>query len=146
EGVVERESVGAGSVSQAGYTLLSSEPVVVRDLQTETRFVVPRILREHGAESGLSVIIHGHVEPFGVLSAFTTERRVFTQDDVHFLQAVANVLAAAVERKRLEDERAQHDKELAVRVLQAQEAERKRIARELHDETAQTLSILLTNL
>jgi PAS domain S-box-containing protein len=146
EGVVEHESVGAGTVSQAGYTLLASEPVVVHDLRTETRFVVPRILREHGAVSGLSVIIHGRERPFGVLSAFTTERRAFTQDDVHFLQAVANVLAAAVERKRLEEERAQHDKELAARVLQAQEAERKRIARELHDETAQTLSILLTNL
>ncbi|HCF99283.1 MAG TPA: hypothetical protein DEV93_01915 [Chloroflexi bacterium] len=59
---------------------------------------------------------------------------------------MANVLAAAIERKRLEDERAHHTQELATRVLQAQEEERKRIARELHDDTAQSLSMLLTNL
>jgi signal transduction histidine kinase len=146
QGVVGREAVGAGSRSQAGYALLSSEPVVCEDYINETRFKVPRILAEHGVVSGVSVIIHGDPRPFGVLSAFSGHQRAFKQDDVHFLQSVANVLAAAVQRKRLEDERALHDKTLAARVLQAQEEERKHIARELHDETAQTLSILLANL
>lgn len=148
EGVVEHEMVGSGPVSQAGYTLFASEPVVVEDLRSETRFTIPPVLRNHDVRSGLSVIIHGSVSghPFGVLSAFTDTPRSFAPDDVHFLQAVANVLAAAIERKRLEDERAQHDKILATRVLQAQEEERKRISRELHDETAQTLSILLAHL
>lgn len=145
-GVVEHERVGVGPESQAGYTLLSSEPVAVDDLNTESRFSIPAVLQTHDVASGASVIIHGQPRPFGVLSAFSAERRHFAQDDVNFLQVVANVVAAAVERKQLEEERAQRDKELAARVLQAQEEERKRIARELHDETAQTLSVLLTNL
>jgi signal transduction histidine kinase len=50
------------------------------------------------------------------------------------------------ERRRAEAERAHRARELAVRILEAQESERKRISRELHDETAQSLSVLLTNL
>src|SRR5579884_682091 len=146
EGVVANERVGAGPGSQAGYALATGEPVVVDHMATETRFAVPAVLQRHAVHSGASVIIHGQPGPFGVLSVFSDEHRPFSEDDIHFLQAVANVVAAAVARRHLEDERAQRDKELAARVLQAQEEERKRIARELHDETAQTLSVLLTNL
>jgi len=102
KGLVGRTTVDAGIDSQAGYTLLVDEPVVVEDLRVETRFKGPALLHEHGVISGLSVIIQGQERPFGVLGAHTTKKRVFTQDDVHFLQAAANILAAAIERKRVE--------------------------------------------
>ncbi len=103
EGFVGHATVGAGSDSQAGYTLLSGEPVIVEDLRTETRFHGPPLLHEHGVVSGMSVIIPGQDRPFGVLGAHTTRRRTFTQDDVHFLEAVANVLAEAIARKQAEE-------------------------------------------
>ena len=103
EGYVGATVVGAGAGSQAGYTLLSSEPVVVANLRQETRFSPPAPLIEHGVVSGMSVIIPGQHRPFGVLGAHTTERRTFTQDDINFLQAVANVLAEAIERQRAEE-------------------------------------------
>lgn len=102
EGLVGRAKVGAGPRSQAGYTLLSAAPVIVRDLRKETRFQGPPLLLDHGVTSGISVVIHGKDRPFGVLGAHTTRLRRFTKDDVNFVQAVANVLAAAIERRETE--------------------------------------------
>jgi PAS domain S-box-containing protein len=103
DGCVGHATVSAGSQSQAGYTLLSDEPVIVEDLRTETRFSGPPLLRDHGVVSGMSVIIPGGDRPFGVLGAHTTRRRTFTNDDIHFLQAVANVLASAIDRTWVEE-------------------------------------------
>ena len=102
EGLVGQEKVSAGTQSQAGYSLLSNQPVIVEDLQTETRFIGPLLLREHGVVSGMSVIIPGRDRPFGVLGAHTVKRRAFNKDDIHFLESVANVLSEAIERKKTE--------------------------------------------
>jgi PAS domain S-box-containing protein len=102
KGSVGRAKVSAGANSQAGYTLISNEPVIVENLRTETRFQGPPLLLEHGVVSGISVIIHGKDRPYGVLGAHTSNFRMFNSDDVNFVQAVANVLAAAIERRRAE--------------------------------------------
>ena len=103
EGLVGHATVSAGKESQAGYTLLASEPVIAPDLKAETRFSGPPLLHEHGVVSGMSVIIHGGERPFGVLGAHTRKRRRFTRDDINFLQAAAHLLAAAIARKRGEE-------------------------------------------
>jgi signal transduction histidine kinase len=99
-GLVGNATVGTGLDSQAGYTLQSNEPVIVEDLRAEPRFRGPALLRDHGVVSGMSCIIHGAGgRPWGVLGTHTPRRVRFTRDDVHFLQAVANVLATAIQRK-----------------------------------------------
>jgi PAS domain S-box-containing protein len=103
DGVVGSTIVSAGTDSQAGYTLLSSKPVIVEDLSKEKRFTGPPLLTDHGVVSGISVIIGEKERPFGVLGAHTARKRTFTQDDVYFLQGVANILADAIERKRAEE-------------------------------------------
>ena len=102
EGAVGQTTVSAGMQSQAGYTLASDQPVVVLDLREETRFNGPTLLHDHGVISGMSVVIQGREGPFGVLGAHTSERRTFSKHDINFLQAVANILAAEIERKRAE--------------------------------------------
>jgi len=50
--LVGRITVGAGTASQAGYALLSREPVIVTDLGRETRFTAPPLLHDHQVVSG----------------------------------------------------------------------------------------------
>ena len=104
EGYAGNATVDAGADLQAGYTLMSHQPVVVEDLSTESRFRGSALLQEHGVVSGVSVIIHGDGGPYGVLEAHSTQQRHFNQDDVSFVQAVANVLASAVRQRRIEED------------------------------------------
>jgi len=103
EGMVGQATVSAGKESQAGYTLLSKEPVIVENLRTEQRFIGMPLLHDHGVVSGMSVIISGQTKPFGVLGTHTIRQRIFTLDDIHFLQAVANVLATAIKHQQAEE-------------------------------------------
>jgi len=95
-GAVGRVTVSAGAESQAGYTLLSNEPVIVTDLASETRFNGPPLLHDYGVRSGISAIIAGSGMPWGVLGAHSTTLRTFTRDDLNFLQSVANIIASAI--------------------------------------------------
>ncbi len=103
EGCVGRAQVGTQADSQAGYTLLSKYAVVTENLSKEKRFTAPPLLVEHNVNSGVSVIIFGRERPFGILGAHATQKRKFSKDDVNFVQAIANVLATAIERKQSEE-------------------------------------------
>jgi PAS domain S-box-containing protein len=100
---VGRATVPAGRSSQAGFTLLSHEPVIVEDLPTEPPFTGPRLLVQHGVASGLSVAIPGREKPYGVLGAHTASRRAFTRDDINFLISIANTIASTISRARSEE-------------------------------------------
>ena len=102
EGIVGNATVGTDINSQAGYTLLSKEPVIVNDFNTEKRFSGPPLLFDHKIISGISVIIGGQKNPYGVIGAHTDKHYIFTDDDVHFLQSVANLLSETIERKQAE--------------------------------------------
>jgi signal transduction histidine kinase/PAS domain-containing protein len=104
DGVVGTETVSAvDSDSQAAHTLEASEPVVVEDLETESRFSGPDLLTNHGVRSGISTIVGRTDDPWGILGAHDTARREFTDHDVNFVQSVANTLAAAIRRQRSQD-------------------------------------------
>lgn len=92
------------SASLAGFTLASDGPVAFEDLAAEVRFDVPPALRDQGVVSGLSVAIPGRDRAFGILAAFDASPRSFSRDDLNFFQAVSNVLAAAIQRRRDERE------------------------------------------
>jgi sigma-B regulation protein RsbU (phosphoserine phosphatase) len=91
------------SGSQAGYTVLSDVPVAVENAATETRFAPLPLLLGEPVVSSISVVISTVEGPYGALGAHSRRRRAFTPDEVNFLQAVANVLGMAIERRRAEE-------------------------------------------
>jgi len=104
-GLVGKLHVPVEADSQGGYSLALGRPVVVEDLHADTRFGMPQLLRDHGVISGISVIIAGrNGRAYGILGAHTRTHRKFTERDVAFLEAVANVIAAATQQ-RLADSR-----------------------------------------
>jgi diguanylate cyclase (GGDEF)-like protein/PAS domain S-box-containing protein len=89
--------------SHAGAALESGLHVIVDDWSSERRFSMPPALRVLGVRSSLAVPIAGKERPFGVFDIHSTEPSRFTPQDVHFVQASANVLADAFERHTVDE-------------------------------------------
>jgi two-component sensor histidine kinase len=100
-GVVGHARIGADLNSPAGYALQIGRPVIANDLDAEERFRVPELLRAHGVRSAVNVIIKSKQQIFGVLEADSRESRVFSEDDVRFLQGYATILSFAIDQARL---------------------------------------------
>jgi PAS domain S-box-containing protein len=85
----------------------------------------------------------------GTLNLGTTEPSAFDKGKIEIAYEVANSLAVAIQNTRLLEEVMRHQKELqrmSARIIDAQEAERKRISVELHDEMGQALTGISINL
>ncbi len=101
--LIDSGIVDGGLDSQAGYTLEAGRPVIVENLAHETRFSGPPLLRDHGIVSGLSVPIARSDGPYGVLGVYTRVGTHFTQDDVNFVQSVANILSTAIDHEKADE-------------------------------------------
>ncbi|MEW6321019.1 MAG: response regulator [Acidobacteriota bacterium] len=104
-GQVGTLTLSAGRDSHAGQLLLSGRPLTVENLALDSRIAADPLLTQAGVRALVAVAVHGARQPFGVLGAYDMAPRPFTRDDVHFLQAIANVLGASIDRRRSDDER-----------------------------------------
>ncbi|MGQ9425196.1 chemotaxis protein CheB [Gilvimarinus sp. F26214L] len=104
DGLVRSAHLPTDQGSQGGFTLASRMPVIVDDLQSESRFQGPEFLTRHNVRSGMSVIIGPYERPWGVLGVHTDRRLTFTQEDINFIQAMANALWSAIQQKQTLDE------------------------------------------
>jgi len=149
EEIFRRHTVRTLPGLMAWFYLRSHLPVVVADLAHETRFAPCEILLEHGVKSGIAVPIAGKQRPFGVLEGNTKQLRTFRDDEVNFVWSMANVLATSVEQRRVAgelEEKRQQLQALSRKLIEAQEAERRAVARELHDDLGQVLTAIKLNL
>jgi diguanylate cyclase (GGDEF)-like protein len=112
DGVAGKATVPGGRKSQAGFTLLTGQPVIVEDWSKEQRFSRSDVLARAAVGSGITVAIKGRGEPYGIIGAQALAPRMFGDRDVTFLQAIANSLAYELERRIEESDarrRAMHD-------------------------------------
>ena len=87
-----------------GRALQLNQPVMIGDLRRDLRSRLPQSMREQGVSSSMAVVVPGRSGAFGVLGVDAKARRVFNAEDVHFLEAIGNVLATAITRLQFEGE------------------------------------------
>ena len=101
--LIGKLTIEGGTHSQAGYAIRERVPVVVEDLQRETRFSPSKLLTEHGAVAGMCVPMLVEDRVYGVMTAHSKRVRRFTQKEQEFLCTMANTIGAVLERRRHEE-------------------------------------------
>ena len=94
--------VRPGDHSIAGQALAAGGAIVSNDVDLDDRFETRPSAGRMPVRSAAAVLIPGGEQPFGVLCMYSQEQRNISDDEVRFIQAIANVLGTAVERRRTE--------------------------------------------
>jgi len=132
-----------------GTVARSGKPIMMEDISNEADVARAELITMEGLKAYLCVPLKAKDHVFGVMNVVSRMPRHFTKRDMHLLHSIGDLLGVAIEQAELQKELKEgmdRYQQLSRQMLTAQEEERRKIARELHDETSQTLSGLAINL
>jgi GAF domain-containing protein len=96
------------SRSPIDQEILSGTAMQLADVTKDSSFQYPQEAEREGIISIASVPLIAHGRPIGVLRVYSSERRTFNEQDMHFLIAVADLAALSIENARLYDQMKQN--------------------------------------
>jgi diguanylate cyclase (GGDEF)-like protein/PAS domain S-box-containing protein len=100
--LVDQHAVPLGTRRPSNIVMQTGEPIVVDDWSHPHDYEIPEFWNDEPHGSSMIVAVKGREAVVGTLVVSADHANAFTADDLHFLQAIANVLSDAIERERTE--------------------------------------------
>jgi signal transduction histidine kinase len=134
---------------QCNTAVMRKSPILIGGSKSTCPILKQKLSNGHLLRYHVAVPLVSKTTVFGLLHIAGSKSSPFTSEHMKLLDAIGRQIGIAIENARLWEELKQREElrgQLLEETISAQEAERKRIARELHDQTGQSLTSLMVGM